>query len=73
MLIRLSSIVHHARVGGNTTGFPSHLVSLSLRPCPRLQLLVLQLALELLRLGHLADRLVEIVLVDLVPVRLDGE
>lgn len=36
-----------------------------------LQLLVLQLALQLLRLGDLAHRPVEIVLVDTVPLRLE--
>ena len=38
-----------------------------------LQLLVLQLALQLLRLAELAHRLVEVVLVDGVSVGLDGE
>jgi hypothetical protein len=40
---------------------------------PTLQLLVLQLAFQLLRLGHLPDRLVEVVLGDRVPVVLDSE
>lgn len=38
-----------------------------------LQLLVLELALQLLRLGDLADGLVEVVLVDCVAVVADGE
>jgi hypothetical protein len=38
-----------------------------------LQLLVVQLALQLLRFGHLAHRLVEVVLVDGVSVVFDGE
>ena len=38
-----------------------------------LQLLVLQLALQLLGLGHLAHRLVKVVLVDSFPIILDGE
>ena len=38
-----------------------------------LQLLVLQLAFELLGLGDLADCLVEIVLVDGIAIVLDGE
>lgn len=39
----------------------------------RLELLVLQFALELLRLGNLANSLVEIVLTNSVAVTLDGE
>lgn len=39
----------------------------------RLQLLVLQLAFELLRLGHLPYCLVEVVLGDRIPVVLDSE
>ena len=38
-----------------------------------LQLLVLQLAFELLGLGDLTDRLVEIVLVNGITIVLDGE
>jgi len=38
-----------------------------------LQLLVFKLALQLLRFGNLADSLVEIILVDGVPVILDCE
>lgn len=38
-----------------------------------LQLLVVQLAFQLLGLGHLAYRLVEVVLVDRVSVVFDGE
>ena len=38
-----------------------------------LQLLVLQLAFQLLRLSHLPHRLVEVILVDGIPVVLDGE
>ena len=38
-----------------------------------LQLLVLQLAFQLLRLGHLAHSLVEVVLADRFPVVFDGE
>jgi hypothetical protein len=38
-----------------------------------LQLLVVQLAFQLLRLCHLAHSLVEVVLVDRVSVVLDGE
>jgi hypothetical protein len=38
-----------------------------------LQLLVFQLAFQLLRLGHLPDRLVEVVLIDRVSVVLDRE
>jgi hypothetical protein len=40
---------------------------------PLLQLLILKLALQLLGLGHLAHRLVEVVLVDGVSVVLDSE
>jgi len=40
---------------------------------PHLQLLVLQFAFQLLRLGHLAHCLVEVVLIDSVPVVLDSE
>jgi hypothetical protein len=39
----------------------------------RLQLLVLKLALQLLRLGHLPDCFVEVVLVDRISVVLDSE
>jgi hypothetical protein len=39
----------------------------------RLQLLVLELALQLLRLGHLSDCFVEVVLVDRISVVLDSE
>jgi hypothetical protein len=46
----------------------------SILPCAlSLQLLVLQLALQLLRLGHLPHRLVEIVLVNGISVVFDGE
>jgi hypothetical protein len=38
-----------------------------------LQLLVFQLAFQLLRLGHLSHRLVEVVLIDRVSVVLDCE
>ena len=38
-----------------------------------LQLLVVQLAFQLLRLGHLANGFVEVVLVDRVSVIFDGE
>lgn len=38
-----------------------------------LQLLVFELTFQFLRLSHLANRLVEVVLVDSVPVVLDGE
>ena len=40
---------------------------------PALQLLVVQLAFQLLRLRHLAHSLVEVVLVDRVSVVFDGE
>jgi hypothetical protein len=40
-------------------------------PCS--QLLVLELAFQLLRLGHLSDGFVEVVLSDCVPVIFDGE
>ena len=39
----------------------------------RLQLLVLELALQLLGLGHLAHCFVEVVLIDRVPIVLDGK
>lgn len=39
----------------------------------RLQLLVLKLTLQLLRLGDLADRLVEVILVNCISVIFDGE
>lgn len=37
------------------------------------ELLILQFALQLLRLGDLSHSLVEIILVDGIPVVLDGE
>ncbi len=51
----------------------AYLHPLAVRCTRRLQLGVLDLALELLALGYLADSLVEVVLVDGVALVADGE
>jgi hypothetical protein len=54
-------------------GLPLRLHSYSRDYAVLLQLLILQLTLQLLRLSHFAYRLVEVVLVDSIAIIFDGE